>query len=83
MQFVISSQSTPQNSFPYPRRLAFLTPDINHGEFGEQIWSVSVGCILVNYVQNYKSKKMKKQPCPILTKLDTVTKKETRNFSIV
>ena len=87
MQFVISSQSTPQNSFPYPRRMAFCTPDINHAEIGEPIWSVSVGCILVYYVQNYKKKKkkmiMKKQSCPTLTKLDTMTKKESRNFSVV
>jgi hypothetical protein len=46
MQSVISSQSTPQNSFPYPRWLAFHTSDINHAEFGEPIWSVRVGCIL-------------------------------------
>ena len=80
MQFVISSQSTPQNSFPYPRRLAFRTPDINHAEFGEPIWLVSVGCILVYYVQKYKKKE---QPRPSFTKLDTRTKKETRNFSVV
>ena len=54
MQFVISSQSTPQNSFPYPRQLAFCKPDINHAEFGEPIWSVSVGCVFVYYVQKYE-----------------------------
>ena len=47
MQFVISSQSTPQNSFPYPRQLAFCTPNINHAEFGEPIWPVSVGCTVI------------------------------------
>ena len=52
IQFVISSQSTPQNSFSYPRQLAFCIPDIKHAEFCELIWLVSVDCIVVYNVQN-------------------------------
>jgi hypothetical protein len=40
MQFVISSLSITQNYFPYPRQLAFRTPDIKHAELGELIRSV-------------------------------------------